>query len=166
LDREIEPLDESRVTAPGYALLRADATCWKCGQTTPVVALWVPSFTLDDGAGEPLVDADPAVLQYVQALPPDAVAHLQQRAPWLRPAHTVGSQTTYWANHCVACDAIQGDRYLFGPEGPFFPQTAEELRRIRFVRIDSQLSCTAQPGSSSWMAQVATDSTAAGPPPA
>src|SRR5687768_16598260 len=96
--------DTPLVDAPGFALLRAQATCWKCQQPTPVVALWVPSFNArsDDDAWS---DPDPAVLQYIEALSPEAITQVRQAAPWLRPAHTVGADLTYWANHCTSCDA-------------------------------------------------------------
>ncbi|NIK63490.1 hypothetical protein FHR48_001002 [Xanthomonas arboricola] len=33
------------------------------------------------------------------------------------------SGTTYWANRCEACGAIQGDHFVIGVNGPFFPRT-------------------------------------------
>jgi hypothetical protein len=33
------------LAAPSYALLQADTTCWKCGESTRVTTIWVASFT-------------------------------------------------------------------------------------------------------------------------
>ena len=72
----------SELEAPSFALLRAEATCWKCHHTTPVVALWVPEFTLDERGGDRWSDPDPAVLHYIEALPAHAVeqSHRYQKA--------------------------------------------------------------------------------------
>jgi len=149
-DSEASP----ELEAPSFGLLLAETTCWHCHQPTPAAALWVPEFTLDEGDGDRWSDAEPAVLHYIEALPAQATEQLREYAPWMQPARTIGADLTYWANHCTACNAVQGDHYLFGPDGPFFPQTDEELRRIRFVAADGALSCKARPASSSWMAQV------------
>jgi len=41
--------------------------------------------------------------------------------PWLKPSYSQMTVQTYLANHCQSCDALQGDHFVYTPDGPFFP---------------------------------------------
>jgi hypothetical protein len=45
----------------------------------------------------------------------------------LRLAATKMSGMAYWANHCEACGAIQGDHYIHEADGPYWPQDDSAL---------------------------------------
>jgi hypothetical protein len=148
-------VEEADLRAPSYALLLAEMSCWKCGQPTPVSALWLPSHTeVDHEAGEDEVCRDEAVLQYVGALSAAVWEHWKLIAPWMGYAHTDGAGTNYLANHCVACGTVQGDWFVFGVDGPFFPQTDADLGKIQFIPGRGKFFGCASMGFSSWMSEV------------
>ena len=148
-------LEEADLVAPRYAILLSETKCWKCNQSTRVAALWVPSYTeIDHEQGEHETSSDAAVLQYVGALSAEVWQQWKTAAPWVRHAHTEGSGGSYLANHCVACDTVQGDWFVFGVDGPFFPQTAAEIEQIQFIRGIGEFYGCASPAVSSWMSKV------------
>lgn len=118
----IQP-EEADLIAPRFAVLVGEGKCWKCAELTPMAALWVPSYTeIDQEEGEHLVSPDSALLKYVGGMTTEVERQVLSSAPRLRYAHTDGAATTYLANHCAQCDTVQGDWFVFGVDGPFFPR--------------------------------------------
>ena len=146
---------DADLTAPGFAVLISEGKCWKCAQLTPMAAIWVPSYTeIDHEEGEHLVSEDAALLTYVGGLTVEVGRQVLAEAPWLRYAHTDGAGATYLANHCQQCETVQGDWFVFGVNGPFFPQTAEEVARIRVVPGKGEFLGSANTAVSSWMGEI------------
>ena len=147
--------EDADLTAPGFAVLICQGKCWKCAQLTPMAAIWVPSYTeIDPEEGEHLVSEDAALLTYVGGLTTEVGRQVLAAAPWLRYAHTEGAGATYLANHCQQCDTVQGDWFVFGVNGPFFPQTAEEVARIQVVPCKGEFHGSANTAVSSWMSEI------------
>lgn len=145
-------------SAPNYALLQATTQCWKCAKATPVTTVWVPSFIDNEGVEEP--DDEPeiggtATLGYIKALDPGTAAHIQEVAPWLKPGRSETANATYWANHCKACGAIQGDHFVRGVDGPFFPQDQAGVDALQVIPGRGPLSAQASASQSGWMDLVA-----------
>lgn len=146
---------DADLVAPRFAVLIADGECWKCGEATPMAGVWVPSYTeIDREEGEEDTVNDAALLHYVGGVTAAVSKQLNQIAPWLRYACTAGAGTTYLANHCAHCDTVQGDWFVFGVDGPLFPQTDEEIERIRFVPAEGPFHGRGDPSMSSWMSMV------------
>ncbi|MDV3514695.1 hypothetical protein [Stenotrophomonas sp. C1657] len=146
------------LTAPSYVLLHATTTCWKCLSNTPVTVVWVPSFVdleEQDAADECAGEGGAGVLRYIQGLDDQTMAHLMEVAPWLKLGHSGSLGEAYWANHCGTCDALQGDHFLHGVDGPFFPQTREESQLLRLVEGFGPLQASAVAGQSGWMDWIA-----------
>ena len=147
--------EEATLVAPSFSVLLGEGQCWKCSQLTPLAAIWVPSYTeMDLEESEHLVSEDAALLKYVGGLTPEVALQVQAAAPWLRYAHTDGADATYLANHCVHCEVVQGDWFVFGVDGPFFPQTSEEAIRIPVVAGQGAFYGLASPSVSSWMSEI------------
>ncbi|MCE4308098.1 hypothetical protein LYZ79_15955, partial [Xanthomonas hortorum pv. vitians] len=36
-------------------------------------------------------------------------------------------------NHCKACDELQGDHFVFSPDGPFFPQDQAGVDQLKVI---------------------------------
>jgi len=114
-------MTDLNIEATCYALLQGETTCWKCSAVVPVTALWVPGF-IDNEDEEYPEEGGPALLKYVCALDVVTMARVQAAAPWFKHCHSHTANQSYLANHCQVCDALQGDHFVFGPDGPFFPQ--------------------------------------------
>jgi len=126
-----------------------------------VTAIWVPRLTEFDEEGE-LEVADAAVLQYAEVLDPAAEAVILRTAPLLRVGQSQTAGVKYWANHCSHCDALQGDHYVMGVDGPFFLQSRDELSSLTVRPGGMGLSATAGYSESGWMSWIA-DSDVLGP---
>ena len=148
--------EEAEIMAPRFAVLINEGKCWKCAQPTAMAGIWVSSYTeFDHEEGEHLVSEDAAVLHYVGGLTEEVRRQVQDAAPWLRYVHTEGAGTTYLANHCQHCETVQGDWFVFGVDGPFFPQKPEEMARIKVVPGRGEFHGIGSPSVSSWMDKIA-----------
>lgn len=139
--------------APAYGLLLGQTTCHFCHVQTPTVAVWVPSF--EENGEEGLADhGEGALLHYIERLDESTAAFVAGHAPWLRYASTRTSGQTYLAHHCTTCGALQGDHFVFSPDGPYWPQDDAALAALRFVKGLGPLTAQASAGQSAWMNKV------------
>lgn len=140
---------EPTLRASGFSLLMGTMPCYLCQASTPTAAIWVGDYEdMDEQAFDP---GSPAVLQYIVWLDEASLTFIQGQAPWLRFAATSTSGTTYLANHCITCGAVQGDHFVFSPDGPYWPQTKEEARALDRVHGSVELVAIAGLSQSSWM---------------
>ncbi|XQA66839.1 hypothetical protein ACM9XC_05715 [Xanthomonas sacchari] len=151
-------MTELTFTAPSYAFLQSTMPCWKCSQATSVVTVWVPSF-IDTGdiqkpEDEPEVGGT-STLRYIHALDDQVAAHVRDVAPWLKPGRSETANTIYWANHCEICAAIQGDHFVLGVNGPFFPQTRDQADALQVIPGRGPLAANSSAAQSSWMDWIA-----------
>nr|WP_162486369.1 hypothetical protein [Stenotrophomonas acidaminiphila] len=146
-------MTDFNLQAPSFALLQAPMACWKCGSPTLATAIWVPRLTEFDEEGE-LEVVDAAVLQYVESLDAAVEAFVIQAAPLMRigSSHTAG--VNYWANHCSHCDALQGDHFVMGVNGPFFLQSRDDLASLTVHQGSSGLRAFSGYSESGWMSWV------------
>jgi hypothetical protein len=113
----------------------------------------VPSFEEHDDDG--LVDqGEGALLRYIERLNEEAAAFVAGHAPWLRFDATRTSGQTYLAHHCTTCGALQGDHFVFSPDGPYWPQDDVQLASLRFIRGLGPLTAEASAAQSGWMNNV------------
>lgn len=155
MDLTLAPDKPASLEAPAYALLLAAISCWQCKAKTSTAAIWIPSYVERDEDGDQYAGDGPAVLKYVEGLSPDCVEHVQRVAPWLRPAPTRTSGIEYLAHHCASCDAVQGDHYVFGVDGPYFPQDEAAIASLQVVPGVGALRAVATAAGSGWMERVA-----------
>lgn len=139
--------------APRYGLLLGETDCYQCRARTPTAAIWVGAFQ-EFEEGEVLDEGEAGLLKYAQWLDPDAAGLVKMHAPWLRLTPTKMSETTYWANHCQTCGSAQGDHYVFGPDGPYWPQDNAALVQLTFLPGVGVLQANGSVGQSSWMERV------------
>jgi len=146
------------LNAPSYALLQAETKCWKCGQRTRVTTIWVPSFAdaadVEGPEDEPEIGGA-ATLRHIEDLDDDVAAHVREVAPWLKPGYSETASATYWANHCPHCDALQGDYFVMGVNGPFFFQFRAEADALELISGRGPLSANASAAQSGWMDSIA-----------
>jgi len=111
--------------APAYGLLLGRTECHFCHASTPTAAVWVPSFEEHDDEG--MADqGDGALLRYIERLDENTAAF-------------------------VAGHALQGDHFVFSPDGPYWPQDDVQLASLRFIRGLGPLTAQASAGQSAWM---------------
>lgn len=141
------------LSAPRYGLLLGQTVCHYCCALTPTAAVWVASFE-DVEDGEVIDAGGPALLRYVEWLDKDSDAFVAKWAPWLRLASTRTSGQTYYAHHCTTCGALQGDHFVFSPDGPYWPQDDAALGHLHFLGGAGSLMAKASASQSHWMEKV------------
>ncbi|MEC3888913.1 hypothetical protein [Xanthomonas campestris] len=62
---------------------------------------------------------------------------------------------TYLTNHCQACDALQGDHFVYGPDGPFFPQDRAGVDQLKVIPGHGAVMASASTAQSGWIAWIA-----------
>lgn len=145
--------DQPLINAGRYGLLLAQTTCNLCQAATPTAAVWVPSYQATE-AEEVVEEGEGALLKYIEWLEAGALDFIQGRAPWLRMAPTRTYGRPYLAHHCTTCGAIQGDHFLFSPDGPYWPETEDEVAGLAFIQGLGALNARATAGQSEWMNQL------------
>ncbi|WP_394687186.1 hypothetical protein [uncultured Xanthomonas sp.] len=143
-------MTDLNITATSYALLQGETTCWKCSASISVTSIWVPGF-IDNQDEEYPEEGGPSLLTYVSELDVATMVRVQAAAPWLKTNYSQTADQNYLANHCQVCDALQGDHFVFGPDGPFFPQGQAGVDQLKIIRGHGPLMASASAAQSGWM---------------
>jgi hypothetical protein len=129
--------DEAALKCDAVYVLRAEGTCYQCRRYTPMFALMaLPPFELI-GDQDDALDDDGPMLREIENMPSTLDALLRERSAgtW-RPDFSRTADASYWMNHCAHCDAKQGDFFVHGPDGPFWPYDEAGMERISAERIE------------------------------
>lgn len=146
-------MTDLNISATSYVLLQGKTTCWKCSAKTTVTAIWVPGF-IDKEDEEYPEEGGPALLKYVSELDIATMTHVRAASPWLKPSFWQAADQAYLANHCQACDVLQGDNFVYSPDGPFFPQDQAGVDRLNVIPGHGPLTASASTAQSEWMEMV------------
>jgi hypothetical protein len=133
---------DPELTCAAVYLLQADGTCYACRRPTPMFGLMVlPPLSLL--GGDCPVDEDECMLREVIDMPASLEATLRERiGQAYRPSFSRTAELTYWMNHCKHCDAKQGDFFVHGPEGPFWPYDEAQMDAIQATRLEGPFRFT------------------------
>lgn len=121
-----------------FYLAQSMTSCWKCKKTIPVVAVLLPPETLGWNQDDQTWSYSnvPVWASQLSRVTKGTAKLLAAKAPNLRLAYAKMSNSTYYANHCPDCGALQGQYFLFQePGGAFFPVSREQAQRISLKRI-------------------------------
>ncbi|ODT96582.1 MAG: hypothetical protein ABS82_03840 [Rhodanobacter sp. SCN 67-45] len=141
-------------TAASHRLPLVDIRCrYHYQALTSVAAIWVAHFEEHED-GEVIGNGEAALLAYPKWLDEGVTRLIRIHVPWMRLAATKTTETTYWANHCQVCGAVQGNYYVGGVDGPYWPQDDEALAQPTFVRGAGPLRAAGSSSRSSWMTRV------------
>lgn len=124
-------------------LLQAPGECYHCKRTTRMFALMaLPPFAYE-GEEPEVMDDDGPMLREVTCPPANLTQQLEPMVGSilrLDESRTAGS--TYLMNHCEHCDAKQGDYFVQGPDGPFWPYDESQMQAIEAVRLEGPFRLT------------------------
>lgn len=96
----------------------------------------LPPFSFE-GDQDKTQDDDGPMLFDIAALPVELAKAIEPiSGSLLRIDYSNTAGLAYWMNHCEHCDAKQGDHFVQGPNGPFWPNDQAEMASIEAVRID------------------------------
>lgn len=125
------------MTCAAVYLLQGDSECWVCKKQTRMFALMALPPLQCHGYDIDSVDKDGSMLNALEALPETLVRAIAPTVGrGLRVDHSGTRDESYWMNHCEHCDAKQGDHFVHGPNGPFWPNDDEDKQAVQASRID------------------------------
>jgi hypothetical protein len=127
---------DAALTCAAVYLLQAKGTCYACRKSTPMFGLMaLPPLTQQGGDGP--MDEDECMLREVVDMPASLEAPIRDRVGQIyRPNFSRTADLTYWMNHCTHCDAKQGDFFVHGPDGPFWPYDEAQMDAIHATRLE------------------------------
>ena len=134
---DIDDEEDGALVCQAVYLLRGMGECYSCKKPSPMFALMVlPPFAVQ-GAQDEALDEDGSMLNAPTDLPPALVQAIHPLTGDLyRLDHSRMAGLSYWMNHCKHCDAKQGDHFVHGPDGPFWPNDEAEMKTIEATRLD------------------------------
>ncbi|MBN8884489.1 MAG: hypothetical protein J0I77_02105 [Rudaea sp.] len=103
---------------------------------------------LDDGEWERREER--TLLSYIESINAEAATGISAIAPWMKMGRSETADTSYLANHCEACGALQGDWFLSKLDHAFFPQDLEAARRLAVRPVAGHINVEASLSWSSW----------------
>ena len=129
--------EHGELTCQAVYLLQGAGTCYLCKKPTRMFALMVlPPFSVE-GEQVEAMDEDGSMLNMPTALPPALVQAIRPvTGSQFRPDQSRMAELSYWMNHCEHCDAKQGDHFVHGPDGPFWPNDETEMPTIVATKFD------------------------------
>ncbi|HAL05857.1 MAG TPA: hypothetical protein DCP26_00660 [Brevundimonas sp.] len=130
----------------GY-LVTAQEFCWRCRDPFQAIGfLLAPGVVIDDGperGRETLKDW--AFIEYATRLSQDVARFAQQVQSAYREGYSRTTNSRYWANHCPACQALQGDFHLYSePDGAFWLADRDDAARMRAQRLPCNFAADGQ----------------------
>ena len=129
--------ENSALTCQSVYLLQGTGNCYLCNKPTRMFALMVlPLFSVE-GEQDEAVDEDGSMLNMSTVLPPALEqAICPVTGSQFRPDRSHMADLSYWMNHCEHCDAKQGDHFVHGPDGPFWPIDESEMLNIVATKLE------------------------------
>ena len=117
--------------------------CYKCANKTAVISLASNNFyylSTDDNEDEKWFRADGLSFFSMPIFIENELAgKINRLFPNYKIAYSKTAESSYWANHCENCGALQGDFFLHSePGGAFFPLEIEEYEQLTFITVPSK----------------------------
>lgn len=131
--------------ANSYYLALSNQRCWKCKASTHLVAVGLPiGYEEEVEPGRWQRAPEPTLLRNIHRLSPHVVERLCAGHKGYRFAQSKSAKISYWFNHCLHCDAKQGDHMAHSqPGGAFFPTTPEEAAGVVLVNVAEPIEVSA-----------------------
>lgn len=98
-------------------ILKMNHTCWKCKGSTEVVLFATDkSYAKEDTYK---INTNIQILTYVEEMPENLKNYMKQFSYY--PSYSRAIKATYYNNHCIQCNKVQGDNFLHEvPEQSFY----------------------------------------------
>lgn len=139
-------IDKSKVSViikSPVSIALNNSNCYKCRNKTAVISLASNNFyylNTDENEDEKWFRADELSFFSMPVLiDNELVSKINKLFPNYKIAYSKTAESSYWANHCEHCGALQGDFFLHSePGGAFFPLEIEEYKQLTFITISSK----------------------------
>lgn len=117
--------------------------CYKCANKTAVISLASNNFyylSTNENEDEKWFRADGlSFFSMPVCIENELVGKINRLFPNYKIAYSKTAESSYWANHCEHCGALQCDFFLHSePGGAFFPLEIGEYEQLTFITIPSK----------------------------
>ena len=132
-----DPEESGALICGSVYLLTGRGECYACKKATRLFAFMaLPPFEAI-GDQEEAMDDDGSMLKEVVDMPDSlkAIVAEQSDGKW-REDYSRTADETYWMNHCERCDAKQGDFFVQGADGPFWPYSDAGMEAIEATKVE------------------------------
>ena len=151
-------IDKSKVSViikPSISIALSNSDCYRCANKTAVISLASNNFyylDTDENEDEKWFRANElSFFSMPVFIENELVAKINRLFPNYKIAYSKTTESSYWANHCEHCGALQGDFFLHSePGGAFFPLEIEEYERITLITVPSKFDIEIDAGYS-WL---------------
>lgn len=114
--------------------------CWKCKKETSVIALGCTAFKVeeldDNDESRWELNTEFSFFDYVEYIPEDIKSIINEKFPFYKQGFSKTMKSTYWVNHCINCNSIQGDYFLHSePDSAFFPTDEQAAKALTLLQI-------------------------------
>ncbi|MDN5476818.1 MAG: DUF5710 domain-containing protein [Chryseobacterium sp.] len=139
--------DVSIIVRSPFYIAENTRDCYKCGDTTPVIALAAEKYYSlehqdnDDGEDfeEWIFSAEFSFFSTPTYLNKEVTSLLNLKYPYYKIGYSRTFGGKYWANHCIHCNALQGDFHMHSePGGEFYPLNIEECERLTLHLVNTK----------------------------
>ena len=139
-------IDKSKVSViikSPVSIALNSSDCYKCANKTAVISLASNNFyylNTDENEDEKWFRADGLSFFSMPVFIENEIAgKIKRLFPNYKIAYSKTAESSYWANHCEHCGALQGDFFLHSePGGAFFPLEIEEYEQLTFITVPSK----------------------------
>ncbi|CAG9266202.1 conserved hypothetical protein [Burkholderia diffusa] len=141
--------------APYFYIAKNHQSCWRCGETSPVYCLASTGDYLErrqdfDDEDHLVKVVEWNIAEYgsfvgtfisnMTMVNGKVGRFIKERCSSYYVDYSKMASSSYYMNHCVACDAKFGDFFMHNePGGAFSPMSENEARSIQLSRIDLPL---------------------------
>lgn len=133
--------EDLSIICDDFYVVESHRVCYKCGKITRVIGFsvekWydVISVNCDYTRSRFIFNKEFASIQsHLDFLPTEFYTYLSLNYNY-KKGYSKTTRSSYFANHCDCCGAIQGEFYLFAePSSPFFIDSPEKARQLTFYK--------------------------------
>lgn len=141
--------------APFYLAINT-RTCWKCHKKTTLVSLASNSFLIWDYAEDEEGNEEEgwflqdylSFFSFPTKINKESLALITHKYPFFKLGYSNTTKSSYWANHCEHCNALQGDYFNHNDGGAFNPMSIDQCGQITLIKVPSKLDLTVNAGYS------------------
>ena len=139
-------IDKSKVSViikSPVSIALNSSDCYKCANKTAVISFASSNFyylSTDANEDEKWFRADGLSFFSMPIFIENELAgKINRLFPNYKIAYSKTAESSYWANLCENCGALQGDFFLHSePGGAFFPLEIEEYEQLTFITVPSK----------------------------
>ncbi|WP_313157570.1 hypothetical protein [Sphingobacterium multivorum] len=120
-----------------FFFIQNSTTCYKCKANTPVISLGVESYDIQKEKIES--KGDLFFFSKLTSMDETLRNLLITKFSYFKPFFSKTADQEYWANHCVFCNAVQGDWFLHSEPGEaFFPLEESDWKNYLFINYRNE----------------------------